>query len=397
MAQIYRSRYFSKSDPLNAPLGSRPSYWRSIHEAQNMIRQGLRAIIGTGESINIWQHQWLGAKPAQAVYSTRNIPPELHQTVSRIRVVKDLIEDCGREWKQDLISIILPEEAARKILQLRQGGRLTRDRYAWDYSRSGHYSVKSGYWVLSEIINKRNECSSSRETVNHLLFKCTFSRLTWALSSFPVSPEGEWNSLLFQGKEFSALELTEKAKEDEDEWRLQKPPQQHTEAHQSTNSATTSWIPPPTDWIKCNSDGAWSENGTNTGLGWVVRNENGQVLWVEMRAMPRVNTVLESEIIALRNAVLMLSRFNYRKLIFESDSQQLVSIMNDGRDVPFLGPIIQDIRQAFQHFEEVKLHYTPRESNQVADKVARETISLENYVSRIFSLVPIWLKQLAEL
>ncbi|XP_010475571.1 PREDICTED: uncharacterized protein LOC104754967 [Camelina sativa] len=190
MAQIYKSRYFSKSDPLNAPLGSRPSYaWRSIHEAQTMMRQGVRAIIGNGESINIWQHQWVGAKPAKAVLSTKNIPLEKKQLVSGLRVVQDLIGDCGREWKQDLISEILPEEDARKVLQLRPGGLLTKDIYAWDYSRSGHYSVKSGYWVLNEITNKRFDlqpifqpCLSPifqqiRKTdvpskIHHFLWKC---------------------------------------------------------------------------------------------------------------------------------------------------------------------------------------------------------------------------------
>ena len=66
LARVYKSRYFSKSDPLNAPLGSRPSFaWKSIHAAQELLRQGTRAIVGNGASIEIWQHQCLDSKPAK--------------------------------------------------------------------------------------------------------------------------------------------------------------------------------------------------------------------------------------------------------------------------------------------------------------------------------------------
>lgn len=58
LARVYKSQYYCKTDPLNAPLGSRPSFaWKSIHSAQGMIRQGARAVVGSGETIDIWQNQ----------------------------------------------------------------------------------------------------------------------------------------------------------------------------------------------------------------------------------------------------------------------------------------------------------------------------------------------------
>lgn len=149
--------------------------------------------------------------------------------------------------------MLFTEEDQRKILGLRPGGKDTKDRYAWDFSRSGHYSVKSGYWVMAEIINKRSapqevlqpslepifqqiwrlevppkihhflwkclsnclsvagnlahrhlardkgcvRCPFLGETVNHLLFKCTFARLIWAISPFPAPPGGEWVDSLY--------------------------------------------------------------------------------------------------------------------------------------------------------------------------------------------------------
>jgi hypothetical protein len=59
----------------------------------------------------------------------------------------------------------------------------------------------------------------------------------------------------------------------------------------------------------------------------VLRDHTGKVLWLGARAVVKVRSVLEVEVEALRWAVLSLSRFNYRKIIFEVDSQQLVSLV----------------------------------------------------------------------
>ncbi|KAL9811831.1 hypothetical protein AtNW77_Chr5g0113741 [Arabidopsis thaliana] len=54
LGRIYKSRYFRKSDPLHAPLGSRPSFaWRIFHSSQELIRHGIKAVIGNGESTDI--------------------------------------------------------------------------------------------------------------------------------------------------------------------------------------------------------------------------------------------------------------------------------------------------------------------------------------------------------
>ncbi|EFH46850.1 predicted protein [Arabidopsis lyrata subsp. lyrata] len=87
------------------------------------------------------------------------------------------------------------------------------------------------------------------------------------------------------------------------------------------------------------------------------------------RALPRVQTVLETELEALRWAVLTMSRFNYRRVIFESDSQHL-------------------------HYEEVQIVFTRREGNKVADRIARESLSLLNYDPKLYSLMPDWVKNL---
>ena len=102
--------------------------------------------------------------------------------------------------------------------------------------------------------------------------------------------------------------------------------------------------------------------------------------------------MLEAELEALRWAALSLSRFNYKKIIFETDSQHLVSLVDDDSDCPLLKPQLQDLRQLLQHFQEAKVVFTRREGNCVADRIARESLSLLNYVPKLYSILPSWVK-----
>ncbi|KAL9294084.1 putative ribonuclease H domain, reverse transcriptase zinc-binding domain-containing protein [Arabidopsis thaliana] len=493
LARVYKSRYFSKSDPLNAPLGSRPSFaWKSIHAAQELLRQGTRAIVGNGASIEIWQHQWLDSKPAKPAVVMNRVTQPHHQAVSSLQYVKDLLEVRGREWRMDLLSELFPEDIKNKIIQLRPGGSSTVDRVAWDYSRDGHYSVRSAYWVLMEVVNRRKQaqavlhpslnplfeqiwktkvspkvhhflwrclsnsisvaenlhhrylardgsclrCLPQEETVNHLLFKCSFARLVWVISPIPAPPEGEWsdslyqnmhrilninqyhphlgddgmvapwilwrlwknrNDLVFKGKQFDAPDVIRWAVEDVEEWRQSLQRSFLPKHIERSEQQVIKWKQPPHGWVKCNSDGAWNAERSKCGIGWVLRNSDKNVLWMGARAIPMAQSALVTEAEALRWAVLSLSRLNYRKVIFESDSQQLVSILVDNGDMPILDPIIQDIKFLLQHFEETKFVFMHRGGNGVADRIAKESLSLENYDPKLYSIVPNWVKSFVEL
>ena len=158
LARIFKSRYFRSSDPLNAPLGSRPSYaWRSIHSAQHLIKQGAKVIIGNGENTNIWRERWLGSSPASPITQTSTVPEPIRHLLSMDMKVADLMMPCRREWNANLINSIFPEGTRRKSLSIHPQGPIGEDTYSWEYSKSGHYSVKSGYWMQTNIIATANQ------------------------------------------------------------------------------------------------------------------------------------------------------------------------------------------------------------------------------------------------
>lgn len=71
-----------------------------------------------------------------------------------------------------------------------------------------------------------------------------------------------------------------------------------------------------------------------TTLGWVLRNHEGQTMWIRAKAIPRVRTVIEGEAEALRWAMRIMGNFRYRKIIFESNSQELISMINKEEEWP---------------------------------------------------------------
>ncbi|CAL9231933.1 unnamed protein product [Arabidopsis halleri] len=164
-----------------------------------------------------------------------------------------------------------------------------------------------------------------------------------------------------------------------------------------TEQYRAKWKPPQPGWVKCNTDGAWNAESTNCGIGWILRDHEKNVLWLGARSLPRVGKVLEVEVESLRWAVLSMARFNYRKVIFETDSQQLVSLIRGEKENNHLNPIIQDIKHLLQQFEEYKVVFTFREGNGVADRIAKESLSFENHNPKLYSIMPIWAKPFVDI
>ena len=122
-ARVFKRRYFRNSDPLNAPMGSRPSYaWRSMHAAQQLIRQGAKVIIGNGRNTNIWQERWLGSKPAYPIDSTKLIPEQYRHFLSPQTTVSDLMSSSNKEVNTSLIRNLFPLETQLKIAHINLHG-----------------------------------------------------------------------------------------------------------------------------------------------------------------------------------------------------------------------------------------------------------------------------------
>ncbi|KAG2305318.1 hypothetical protein Bca52824_033969 [Brassica carinata] len=189
-------------------------------------------IIGNGEETRVWQDQWIVQKPAR-----------------KVQVVRRDLEG----WNRGALERLFPDDERRLIEQVRPAERRSKDKYIWDYTKTGQYSVKSVYWVQVNIINKGPDdvvkdqpsldflyqlawktdaspkvhhffwrclsnslpvagnmfkrhitreasclrCAQGNESVNHVLFQCPPARLLWALPPIPAPPGGITSDSLY--------------------------------------------------------------------------------------------------------------------------------------------------------------------------------------------------------
>lgn len=207
-------------------------------------------VIGNGKTTKVWEDRWIGSTPALMSTATKIIPLQYMQLVTLNLCVSDIMTIPGREWNRDLVEAIFPAYILEKILAINPQGSLGEDSYAWDYTQTCHYTVKSGYWVQRNYIS-RDQASKKVDqpsldelnrqiwkmktspkvrhflwkcisetlpaaanmhrrhiakmvavegflwTVKHILFTCPYARLIWAVSPIQAPPNGVMSDSLY--------------------------------------------------------------------------------------------------------------------------------------------------------------------------------------------------------
>lgn len=204
--------------------------------------------MGDGAKIKLWEDPWLSLDTP-----TKPMGPATRETASLC--VKDLLRNDTGEWDRHQIRAIIPFEEER-VLSLQPSLKGAPDVLKWLGTKTGIYSVKSGYHIaraerqeeileeedtaefdwkktvwdlklapkvkvftwkslkgilpvgerlLQRHINVDPKCKrcGASESINHLLFHCPFAREVWSLSpmdsSFEVSGltdlRADWNVL----------------------------------------------------------------------------------------------------------------------------------------------------------------------------------------------------------
>lgn len=154
-AKVYKAKYYSNGDVLNAKLGSNPSYaLRSIYKALEVIRRGTQWRVGNGKRIHIWEDKWL---PTPTTYKVISPPKPFND----FPMVSALIDEETKRWKVDAVkSLFFPFEVDI-ILNIPLSYNLPEDRIIWVGNKKGEFTVKSAYYIALTVINSSEggECS----------------------------------------------------------------------------------------------------------------------------------------------------------------------------------------------------------------------------------------------
>jgi hypothetical protein len=137
-AKVLRAKYYSHGDILKAgPKAGSSFTWQSIIAGLATFKRGYVWRVGNGERIDIWQDPWIPSSPDRRITTPRGTI--LYSKVS------DLIDPVTEQWDNEiLVSLFNPLDVSR-ILQIPLHNRGFEDFIAWNLSKNGRYTVRSGY------------------------------------------------------------------------------------------------------------------------------------------------------------------------------------------------------------------------------------------------------------
>lgn len=225
-------------------------------------------------------------------------------------------------------------------------------------------------------------CVDAAETTMHLFFQCRLAREIWALSPLQI-PSGQYeeasslydivtgllssqaahhskeflfpyigwciwkarNDLLYNNKQWAIPDIIHQALMDFKLWREAQNVSTPQISHQANRIASKD-LPsyqslPSNSLLYCYTDGSWIGSNSKAGIGWALHNAQGQCLLKGSSSIEPANSAVETEAIALREALLQMKRLNYDSVVFCGDSLMLYGhLEKTARQCqPMLGPL----------------------------------------------------------
>ncbi|KAI8525452.1 hypothetical protein RHMOL_Rhmol13G0231200 [Rhododendron molle] len=456
--RILKGIYFPNSTFLQASRGSHASWaWASLLHGRNLLTKGLRWQIQNGKNTDFWNDPWIPTLP--------NFRIPIHRPQgSQVRMVADVIDSRNGTWNSQKLGREVPPEVVEAILKIPLPLVDRQDQVVWHYDQKGVYSVKSGYQVaMQSNLSLRNEkaessfkpkkvlwkvlwkmkvqgkiksfwwracknslatcenlfrrkcaqssacpiCGSEIETVEHMLFWCSWAKAIWFVCNIKVCGDLGGNASVLKWADdmvdkMTVPEATEymgfvalvawhiwktrngfvfrKIRIDprdtlaainharmETSWILEIP-----DVHMDTPSPQediSTWRAPDRGHFKANCDVAIPKGGGEGKLAVVIRDWKGKILDGLTRTTVASST-LSGELRAIRAACAMVTCLGIRGVEVEADNKQAILLSVSELVPPWeVSSEVLDIRHFAKEWD-IKFRWVRRGANRVAHEIA---------------------------
>lgn len=177
LAKFIRLKHCRQTEFLNTMSRTGSHSWKALIRGCNLLKTGLRWVVGTGYHINFWTDHWLPPGPMRGlIYG----PLLSHEYVYRV----ERFINPNQQWDFSSLSMVLPDNITQHIvaqpLPISQAPHLN-DIRAWQ-SSSGLCSVKPAYYFLMQ--NREESRVLQRESWGWiwklklpLRFSCSFGNV----------------------------------------------------------------------------------------------------------------------------------------------------------------------------------------------------------------------------
>lgn len=256
-------------------------------------------------------------------------------------------------------------------------------------------------------------CGVDQETINHLLFECPPALQCWALSDIPSSPGlfpcsslfaniatlihyskeqnqvgarslvFPWimwylwkarNNKCFSNEDTTPMETLQLACQEVDAWRTAQMVESTFTAEEINQPIVAREVPDMECQWRCKVDASWLETSDGIGMGFVLFDQEKEVL-LGQRKGPQTESPLHAEAETLCWAIKEIRNRGLSRVIFESDCQQLVLIIQQKKEWPALDPELDDIQVLISFFNMFSLKFISRSANVRADGLVKNARS----------------------
>ncbi|XP_075636752.1 uncharacterized protein LOC142608991 [Castanea sativa] len=132
--RVFKARFFPRGSILEAKDSS--SAWKSILKGREVILKGALWKVGDGKKIRIWGDNWLPSKSSAKITT----PVLFGQENSNVEV---LINPVTRRWRIKVVDHVFNEQEAETIKNIPLSS--INHVLVWPFTPLGNYSIKSGY------------------------------------------------------------------------------------------------------------------------------------------------------------------------------------------------------------------------------------------------------------
>ena len=146
VARVLRRKYYRLSLPLQTSAVDYPNVCMDeYYSCEEAITFGIRSKVHSGYEMKVWKDPWIPSRPARPA---RSRVPVVHPKMT----VSSLINFETREWDARLLEQYIDQEDISMIQSLAISPTHRRDTFCWSYTKNGQYTVKSEYWVATNLM-----------------------------------------------------------------------------------------------------------------------------------------------------------------------------------------------------------------------------------------------------
>ncbi|CAN7100846.1 unnamed protein product [Brassica rapa subsp. narinosa] len=203
------------------------------------------------------------------------------------------------------------------------------------------------------------------------------------------------NSFIFEGKEYEAEVTVAKCLEDSKRWFDVIAVSKEGEGGRNRlDEGKKRWKAPEAESLKCNIGISWTQRNQLAGMGWIVRNRNGETVLHSRRAFNGVSSLLEAKRLGLIWAAESMVSHGLQNVIFEIEASELVGAITRPRAWPAFRAYGLELRDVLSNVTDWKVNLVTREANRSAFLIARSVTKELRFQSYVAQGSPRWLQGL---